>query len=229
MNTMDEIQKRLEGLSSRERQQITRWLLDRWEEPHSSVEEPAAAYAVEPELRRMTVEEYLQFEDTNERRHEYVAGLVFAMSGTSVRHGMIVQNLSNLFHNHLKGGPCKTFTSGVQVSLKISSDSFFYSPDIMVVCNKLNVEGHHIPDPKLIVEVLSPSTENIDRREKATNYRHATSLEEYVLVAQRTMDVTMSRRGEGWKPQVLKAAEQIAEFRSIGLSLPVPRLYEGIQ
>src|SRR5688572_17630727 len=113
------------------------------------------------------------------------------MTGTTVRHGVIVDNLSNASHNHLRGAPCRALSAGVKVRLKLNEDDVFYYPDVMVVCGPLNMEDRYFCNPKLIVEVLSPSTEAIDRREKALHYRQIAALEEYVLVAQQTQEVTI--------------------------------------
>jgi Uma2 family endonuclease len=78
------------------------------------------------------------------------------------------------------------------------------------------------------VEVLSPSTERTDRREKTPNYRQIPTVEECVLVAQRTAEVTIYRRSERWAPMILRSLEEIAEFRSIELSLPLGQIYEGV-
>lgn len=87
---------------------------------------------------------------------------------------------------------------------------------------------HEIESPKLVIEVLSPSTERSDRREKALNYRQIPSVEEFVLVAQHRPEMTIYRRGDHWKPQWLSGEEAVAEFRSIALSVPLRQIFEGI-
>jgi Uma2 family endonuclease len=79
----------------------------------------------------------------------------------------------------------------------------------------------------ILVEVLSPSTEAIDRREKLLNCPQIPTVEEYVLVAQDSCEMTIHRRGERWVPQLLSIREGIAEFRSIELSIPLALIYEG--
>jgi Uma2 family endonuclease len=157
-----------------------------------------------------------------------VAGEIFAMSGATVRHNVIADSLLFAFLAHLRGSPCAAFSSSMKVRLKINRDDIFYYPDVMVACGAQNMDSHYVENPKLIVEVLSPSTEKIDRREKALNYRQIASLEEYVLVAQRTCEVTLYRRSKDWKPIVLTELEAVAEFSSIELSLPVAQIYERV-
>ena len=79
----------------------------------------------------------------------------------------------------------------------------------------------------MIVEVLSPSTEGTDRREKFRHYRRVPTLEEYILIAQDTPEVTIHSRSTEWKPTVLTALEAVGEIQSIELSLPLAQVYEG--
>jgi len=124
----------------------------------------------------MSVEEYLKFDESSSIKHEYVAGEVFAMSGPNLRHNLISLNLARAFFNHLQGGPCQAFAAEIKVRLRIETREFFYYPDVVVACGPLNMEERYLHNPRLIVEVLSPSTESIDRREKALNYQRIASL-----------------------------------------------------
>lgn len=119
------------------------------------------------------------------------------------------------------------FIAEVSVKLRISRDDYVYYPDVMVVCGREKGEERFFTDPKLIVEVLSPSTAGVDRHEKRISYRRIPALEEYLIVAQDVAEVTAFRRGEDWVPQVLESRDSILELRSIGLTLPVAQIYEG--
>jgi len=130
-------------------------------------------------------------------------------------------------HAHLRGGPCNAFMANLKVHLKVDRNEFFYYPDVLVACG-LGPENRYCANPRLVVEVLSPSTQSVDRREKALNYRHIPTLEEYVLIAQRAPQVTIQRRSEQWASLILSSLEETAEFRSIDLSLPLKRVYEGL-
>jgi Uma2 family endonuclease len=103
----------------------------------------------------------------------------------------------------------------------------YAEPDVAVVCGTQDPDSYFMSGPRLIFEVLSPSTERTDRREKALNYRNIPSLEEYVLVAQRPFEVTLLRRSENWLPVVLNSLEAMAEFRSISLSMTLEQIYEA--
>src|SRR5690606_13084445 len=136
-------------------------------------------------------------------------------------------NFFGLLFNHLRGGPCKACIADFKVYLRVDSQDVFYYPDVMVACGTGGRKDQYLDDPRLIVEVLSPSTEDIDRRQDALNYCRIPSLQEYVLVAQDRCEVTIRRRNDKWAPEVLLSLEATAELRSLGLALPVGELYRG--
>jgi len=226
VNTVEEIQEAIRQLSRGGREVIADWLRDFIVEEDYRVAEPAAAYDARVNPGLMSIEEYLEFEEGSPIRHEYVAGQFFAMSGGSLEHELINGNLFAAIHAHLRGGPCRSFINNFKLHLEVDESKFFYYPDVMVACGP-NANIRFCTDPRLIVEVLSPSTERTDRREKASNYRQIPTLEEYVLIAQRTAEVTIYRRSERWAPLILRTFDETAEFRSIELSLPLGRIYEG--
>ncbi|MFU2489955.1 Uma2 family endonuclease [Thauera sp. WH-1] len=130
--------------------------------------------------------EYLALEARSPVRYEYVAGEIFAMTGASVRHNIIAGNLYTALRTHLRGTPCRALMEGVKLYLK-KERSYFY-PDVMVTCEsrllELDAETQLVDSRALIIEVLSPSTEGIDRREKLRAYRTLPSLKEYAMVSQ---------------------------------------------
>jgi len=228
MDTLSEIQHAVSKLSKSERSQLAMWIYE-YRDAALRVAETAPAYD-EPR-RFMTVDEYLEFELQSPTRHEYVAGEVFAMNGVTLQHNHIGTRMLLSIGNHLRGGPCRPYISDVSVRLKLNMKEYFYYPDLMVVCDA-NRRGDEGPDsrfvrsPTLIMEILSPSTENIDRREKLMAYRQIETLEEYVLVAQDECEVTIYRRQQDWRPVILNSLEELAEFRSIRLSLPLAHIYQ---
>jgi Uma2 family endonuclease len=227
MNTVEEVQQAIRQLSHGGREVIADWIHDLIAED-TRVAEPAAAYGVKRTSDRMTVEEYLESEGNGGIRHEYIDGEVFAMSGPRLGHGAIVTNLAVALHLHLRGGTCKTFSSEIKAHLKAEQKNIFYYPDLMVVCGSLDMDKDHVTNPRLVVEVLSPSTRRIDKNEKAVNYRYISSLEEYILIEQKRPEVIIQRRSDRWVPQVLTSLEEVAEFRSIALSLELKQIYEGL-
>jgi Uma2 family endonuclease len=114
------------------------------------------------------------------------------------------------------------------VRLQIDRRDLFYYPDVMVACGREGVASHYLHYPKLIVEVLSRSTESIDRREKFLSYTQIGTVEEYALVCQEAAQIMIFRRAEKWVPQMHTGPDEIAAFESIGLSLPLAQIYEGV-
>src|SRR6266853_4705061 len=108
------------------------------------------------------------------------------------------------------------------------NEEIFYYTDVMVACDPRDTVRYFKRYPKVLVEVLSESTEVIDRREKFLSYRQIETLEEYVLVAQDKMEVTVFRRANHWQPEVLRLPEQVLRLQSLTFSLPLKEVYEGV-
>lgn len=149
------------------------------------------------------------------------------MAGASEAHNLISGNLFAALHTHVRGGPCKAYMADFKVRLEINREDIFYYPDVMVACQRVGVEQYYLRYPTLIVEVLSPSTESIDRREKLLNYPQISTMDEYAIVSQESREVTIHRRAEDWAPHVITDPAALVEFRSIKFSLPLTRIYEG--
>lgn len=176
----------------------------------------------------LSVAEYLAGEQHGEIRHKYIGGMLHALAGASEAHNTIVGNVFAAIRPRLGNGPCRAYVSDFKVILQIAGEGLFYYPDVVVTCHLRGIERHLLRFPTVIFEVLSESTEAIDRREKLTNYRQTTTLEEYVLVAQDRRDVTIHRRVDGWVPHVITAAEAGLPLDSLGIALPLATIYEGV-
>jgi Uma2 family endonuclease len=165
-------------------------------------------------------------------RHEYLDGERFEMRPPMPRHEVIVGNLLDQFRAQLGIGPSKVISSHLALRLQVDGCDVLYRPDIMVACGPFTVEALDLPyltDPCVIVEVFSPVTEDIDRREKFLNYRRIAAVEEYVLVAQRAPEVIILRRGDQWHPTVLTSLDDVVESRSIELSISLEEIYHGVR
>ena len=228
MTTLDEIKQALGKLSLDELALIAHWVDGLSNAPHEKygVAEAQPAYA-SPDYPYMTVEEFFEFEKNSKQRYEYVDGYVYAMTGPSLAHVRITGELLFAFKSHLRGTPCEPFATNAKLRIHSDTDDLVYYPDLMVACNRDEWGENFVCNPKLVIEVLSPSTQRIDRMEKATTYRSVPSIEEYALVRQDKYELTIYRRIDKWRPQVYAGAEQAAQFRSIGLSVPLAKLYEG--
>lgn len=178
---------------------------------------------------RVSVEDYLAGERVTEVRHEYVDGELFAMTGASRRHNTLVMNLSIRLGTHLEGGPCRLASSDMKVRAAVGER--FYYPDLVVSCNDARDEADEYVEtrPTIVVEVLSESTVQTDRREKRVAYQSIESLREYVLVSQTAREVSVYRRdGAGWLLDVLGAGERIP-LDSVGFELDVDDLYRNVE
>lgn len=169
----------------------------------------------------LSVEDYLAGERLSVVRHEYAAGQVFAMAGASKRHNRICLRLAGILE--AGAGSCLTHMADVLVRI----DQVLYYPDIMVVCEP-NSDAYVETNPCLIVEVLSDSTEAIDRREKLYNYQRISHLQAYVLIAQNERRVDVFRRaGKIWTFETHTGDSEITLDCPV-LSFTLEQLYGGM-
>jgi Uma2 family endonuclease len=228
VDTLETIKHALKHLATDERNAIARWLqeLATTADRNYRVEEPQPAYArAQPPFS--SVDEYMEFEEQSSFRHEYVNGVIHAMSGPSLAHVRITGKLFVAFETHLRGSPCEPFATDAKLRIRSETDEIVYYPDLVVACNREEWGTNYVCNPKLVVEILSPSTEHIDRREKAMTYRRVDSIEEYVLLEQDDLRIIVHRRAENWKPHMYAGPQAMAEFRCIGLCVPLTQVYEG--
>jgi Uma2 family endonuclease len=177
---------------------------------------------------QLTPTEYLDWEEQQEFRHEYVDGEVYAMTGGTLNHSSIAGNFHNILKNHLRGSGCRVFNSDAKVQIS-ESNSYLY-PDVSVTCDARDRNADKfISYPCLIVEVLSPITEAYDRGDKFSLYRRSTTLQDYVLVSTNKMRVDLYQRNERGRWEILSydAGESI-ELPSVNLSVEIDRVYEDI-
>ncbi|GCL47059.1 Uma2 family endonuclease [Microcystis aeruginosa] len=175
----------------------------------------------------LTPEEYLQFEETSLIKHEYIDGQVYAMAGTTDTHNIIGLNFTFIIRNHLRGSDCRVYFADLKVRLE--KRNHFYYPDIIVTCDDRDREtATYKRFPKLIVEVLSDSTEAFDRGDKFNNYQTLESLEEYVLVNSKHQRVETFRRGEQglWILQTYQ--QESFSLHSINLTASFRDLYGDV-
>ncbi len=175
-----------------------------------------------------SAKEYLELERQAFNRHEYRRGLVYAMAGGSDDHSRLSINLLTELNLHLREGDCQFFSGDVKVNY---AEDFYYYPDAFVTCDPQDRKDKYIKrHPKLIAEVLSPSTSNFDRNEKFEDYKSLNALEEYVLISQERMQVDCYRRlpSNRWEMKTYEEGEQVI-FQSIGLVVAIADLYRGIE
>jgi Uma2 family endonuclease len=189
----------------------------------------SAAMIATPQPRKMSIEDYLDWEPQQEMRYEYVDGEVLAMTGGTIPHNDIALNLYSALRPHLRSQDCRVNVSDVKA--QVSPNSPYFYPDLVVSCDPRDRNARKfIQYPKLIVEVLSPGTEAYDRGDKFTAYRNLPSLQEYVLVDSEKISVDCYRRGEGrmWLYTPYTTGDTL-ELKSIGWSGAIALLYEDVQ
>ncbi|HWS83252.1 MAG TPA: Uma2 family endonuclease [Ktedonobacteraceae bacterium] len=180
----------------------------------------------------MTVEDFLALDRENlEQKYAFINGEMVAMAGGTLNHGTLLSNTHGFIQAHLRKSPCRVLSES---TLKIEDDC--HLPDIMVTCNEqdINENKTYIEHPKLVVEVLSPTTEKYDRMDKLWIYTQCPSIQEYILVNWDIMIIQkMTRKGtEGldsfrWIDSFHHQGESI-ELETIGLSILVDDIYEKV-
>ena len=175
---------------------------------------------------QMSVQEYLAFEEKSAIKHEYAAGQVFAMAGASERHNRIGGNVFANLHSACKLSVCTPYISDMRVKI----DKVIYYPDIMVACEASDHDPYLKTAPCLIVEVLSASTERIDRGEKLYNYRQIAELKAYVLISQEEVRVDVYRRaGDQWLFESYPNLSDTLHLDCPKTELTLAEIYERIE
>ena len=175
-----------------------------------------------------SAEDYLAWEELQEEKHEYVNGEVFAMGGARREHVHVAGNVFATLKQHLRGTSCRPYMSDMKLHIE-TIDTFFY-PDIIVSCNKNDHQAEQfLLSPRLIIEVLSDSTEAYDRGNKFAAYRQIASLNEYVLVNIKTRTVEYFRRtaDNDWLLHVY-ANDDVCNFMSLDVSVKMSVIFEDI-
>lgn len=184
--------------------------------------------SVPKKLQRLSLAEYLEAEKDSPVRHEYIDGQIYAMAGSSDRHNRIAINLTNKLDDQLGDGPCEVFIADMKIWV---SESVFYYPDVVVACDGPSADPYYRKQPRLIIEVSSPSTERIDRSEKLLAYKRVKSLKEYVIISQHRVHVEVFRRGRGdrWSWQVLTELSDKLHLESVDLTLTLAQVYRRVK
>lgn len=191
-----------------------------------------AMYAKKLEEPYVTPEEYLQREREAETRSEYYDGRIVAMSGASWEHNLINSNIAGTLHALMKGKPCYVTSNDLKVRAK-KRNSYVY-PDTAVICGKPQFESSSdgiALNPIVVVEVLSPSTQARDRREKRDIYQSLESLQAYLLVSQDSPRVALhTRQPDGsWRDVVVVGLESAVAIEPLECSLRMEDVYRNVE
>jgi len=183
------------------------------------------------ERLKYSLEQYLDFENNSQERHEYFRGEIFLMTGGSRRHGRIIGNLYYHSRREMEGTPCEPHISDQRVAVKDAQLHTY--PDMAVVCGPIEyhpVDHNAIVNPSILFEVLSPTTERYDRGKKFELYRHIDSLREYILVSQDEPLVEQFVRLEDgtWNLSEIRGLSAMLELSAVRCKLPLKLIYENV-
>ena len=193
--------------------------------------EPAIVYG----KKKLTIEEYLHFEETAEQKHEYFQGEIFAMAGAGDRHNIIYINLLRELSISLVDKPCRPFGSDFRIH--IPENTLFTYPDISLICRKFTLddktkskaEKYRDParQPSVIIEILSASTKNYDRGDKFKLYRDIPALKEYILIDSEAIGIEAFRVNTSahWELEEYKVVGEVLSIPTVEVSLPLKIIY----
>ena len=176
----------------------------------------------------LTVDEYLAREQQSTIKHEFVAGLIYAMVGGKNSHNLIATNALGSFFSRLKGNPCRAFNSDTKIRVRMSSGTRFYYPDASVICHPNPPSALFQDQPSVIVEVLSESTRRIDDGEKREAYLTIPSLTHYILLEQSMIAAIVYQRNvSGFDRLVVTGQHDAIEIPELNISLLLSDSYDG--
>jgi Uma2 family endonuclease len=178
-------------------------------------------------VHQYTYREYLALEEVSTVKHEFLDGEIYAMAGGSVMHAGLAVMVSSALQQQLRHGPCRVFSSDLRV--RVLATGLATYPDVTVVCGQPEVDPENddtVTNPRVVVEVLSDSTEKYDRGLKLDHYRRIPTLAGVVLVAQREHRIEVwSRTPEGTWAVHASGPGQVAEIPAIDCTLTVDDVY----
>ncbi len=170
-----------------------------------------------------TVEEFLAWEREQEERYEYAGGVIRMMVGGTLDHNTIAGNVFSGLRFQLRGGPCRVFVEAVKV---VSGTATMY-PDVVVTCATGSGRSDVVPEPEIVVEVLSRSTQGFDRGPKLDAYQQIASLKQYVLIAQEQIRVSVYERDDGgWRYRTIEDPDARLAFAVGGAAMTLAEIYE---
>ncbi len=178
----------------------------------------------------LTVEQYLALDRAAEFKSEYHDGEMFPIAAVSLPHGLLSVTVGSALASRLRQSQCRAVGSSMRVRV---SPTKFVCPDLLVFCGKPALTDEHsdtLTNPKVIIEILSPSTQDYDYGTKFSLYRQLPSFEEYVLVSQTTHLVEVYRRTPEarWLLSTYSGPEAVFPVESLDISIPLAEIYAGV-
>jgi Uma2 family endonuclease len=183
----------------------------------------------QPSHHRFAFAEFVQLEEVSGVKHEFLGGQVYAMAGGTPEHAAVSANVVRLLGNALVGKRCRVYSSDLRLRVKATGLGSY--ADGSVICGAIQIDAedpkeHTALNPSILIEVLSPSTEDYDRGEKLGHYKQIPSLREVLLIAHDRHEVEIVRReeDESWSRSIAKAGETV-RLASLGCELSVDEIY----
>lgn len=183
----------------------------------------------EPTTRKMTVDQFFEWQQRQDRNYELVDGVpvltVKAMTGATVRHDRITVNAIVSLGNRLRGKPCQPRTSDQSVVTFRGTRR----PDLSIDCGKPDDRSMATDEPRVVIEILSPSTTRYDRFQKLEEYKLHRAIRVILLVDTEAPQVTVWRRiGENWNNSELTGIDAVIDLPEIDAALPFAELYADL-
>lgn len=180
---------------------------------------------------KLSVAEYLAIERDAPFKSEFFNGEMFAMAGASRHHNIVNENLSGELHARLKGSPCRTLSRDQRVA--IDRTGLYCYPDLVIVCGPPEYAAEDpdaLVNPRVVVEVLSDSTERYDRTTKFRHYQQLASVQEYILVAQdEPLCDRYCRQADGsWAVVSFVGLDAALELKTVPIRIPLAEIYAGV-
>ena len=187
-----------------------------------------------------TVEEYLALERTAEERSEYLDGVIYAMAGESEEHGDISVNLTMIIATQLKGKDCRArlkdtkVRSGPIPSLRNATKGLYSYPDSVIVCEEPQFKDQYFDvllNPRVVIEILSKSTESFDRGFKFESYRRLPTFQEYVLISQKKplVERFVRQPDETWVMTTFEGLDCEMVLSSVPIRIPMSEIYRDVE
>lgn len=182
------------------------------------------------DLPRMNTAEFAAFEQTRPHGEKWqlINGALFMMTGGTIRHARIIGNVQAALRRRIKGGPCEVFASDAKI---VNDERHFAAyPDIVVRCAQppLDLELA-MSDPSAVIEVLSPTTQHLDRGDKLFEYQQIASLGFYAIVFPEERRIeAWTRANEGFVERIYKRVGESMRVEPLSIEIPLDEIYEGV-
>lgn len=179
------------------------------------------------EQLKMSLEEFLVWEERQEEKYEFYDGEVFAMTGGTLGHGELGYNMTTALRGVLRPRGC----SVTMETLKVVTEERSFYPDIVVVCREqMELKDRIAKAPTMLVEILSESTQAFDKGKKWENYQKIDSLQAYVLIDQEKVSVECyARQKDGWLYRHWTKREEELVIESLKVRIPLTMIYESVE